>query len=265
MAILAEKADGEVTYQSVFDPAKVTKSATPHVLDLAAVKEPALEKGQEYSVPPVPDVRPVPRYSRRAQLAGQITAGENSAFRRNAANRVWAVGMGRGLIHPLDMDHPLNPPSDPALLTLLADDFAARKYDIKGFLKEILLSEAYQRSSELPAGVKEADPTGLTMALLKPLSPEQLALSLMQATGYTDAERAALGDKLTEAALYAKLAPQVPAFVAVFASPAGKAQTYDARLDQALFLANGSRVRGAHQPRTCEPVARKSAWSSRAA
>jgi hypothetical protein len=71
----------------------------------------------------------------------------------------------------------------------------------------------------------------------------------MQATGFTDAERAALGDKLTEAALYAKLAPQVPTFVAVFASPAGKAQTYDARLDQALFLANGSVVRSWLTPR----------------
>jgi hypothetical protein len=249
MAVFAEKAEGEVTYQSVFDPAKVTKNAAPHVLDLAAVKEPAVEKGQEYTVAPAPNVRPVPKFSRRAQLAGQITAADNTPFKRNAANRFWALLIGRGLIHPLDMDHPLNPPSDPDLLNLLADDFAARQYDIKGFLKEILLSEAYQRSSEMPSGVKEADPTGLTMALLKPLSPEQLAFSLMQATGYTDAERAALGDKLTEAALYTKLAPQAPTFVAVFASPAGKAQTYDARLDQALFLANGSVVRGWLAPR----------------
>jgi hypothetical protein len=249
MAVFAEKAEGEVTYQSVFDPAKVTKNASPHVLDQAAIKEPAVEKGKEYTVVPAPNVRPVPKFSRRAQLASQVTDSENIAFKRNAANRFWAVLIGRGLIHPLDMDHPLNPPSDAALLNLFADDFATRKYDIKGFLKEIALSEAYQRSSELPSGVKEADPTGLTMALLKPLSPEQLAFSLMQATGFTDAERTALGDKLNEAALYAKLSPQVPTFVAVFASPAGKAQTYDARLDQALFLANGSVVRGWLTPR----------------
>jgi Protein of unknown function (DUF1549)/Protein of unknown function (DUF1553) len=249
MSVLAEKGDGEVTFQSVFDAAKVTKSAAPHILDLAAVKEPAVEKGKEYDVAPAPNVRPVPKFSRRAQLAGQITASENTAFKRNAANRFWAVLIGRGLIHPLDMDHPLNPPADAALFTLLADDFAARKYDVRGFLKEIALSQAYQRSSELPSGVKEADPTGLTMALLKPLSPEQLAFSLMQATGLTDVERSALGDKANEAALYAKLSPQVPAFVNAFASPPGKVQVYDPRLDQALFLANGKTVRGWLAPR----------------
>jgi hypothetical protein len=157
--------------------------------------------------------------------------------------------IGRGLVHPLDMDHPLNPPSDAALLDLLADDFATHKYDGQAFLKEIALTQAYQRSSELPAGAKEADPTGLSMALLKPLSPEQLAFSLMQATGLTDVERTALGEKATEPALFAKLSPQVPAFVKAFASPPGKAETYDARLDQALFLANGNIVRGWLKPR----------------
>jgi hypothetical protein len=247
--MLAEKGDGEVTFQSVFDPAKVTKSAAPHILDLAAVKEPSLEKGKEYTVAPAPNVRPVPRFSRRAQLADQITASTNVAFRRNAANRFWALLIGRGLIYPLDMDHPLNPPSDPALLDLLAEDFAAHKFDGRAFLKEIALSEAYQRSSELPANAREADPTGLSMAILKPLSPEQFAFSLMQATGYTDVERTALSDKATESALFAKLGPQVPAFVRAFASPPGKAETYDARLDQALFLANGNVVRGWLAPR----------------
>jgi hypothetical protein len=247
--MLAEKGEGEVTFQSVFDPAKITKSAAPHILDLAAVKEPTVEKGKEYTVAPAPSVRPVPKFSRRAQLADQITAPTNVAFRRNAANRFWALLIGRGLIYPLDMDHPLNPPSDPALLDLLAEDFAAHKYDGQALLKEIALTQAYQRSSELPAGAKEADPTGLSMALLKPLSPEQLAFSLMQATGLTDVERTALGDKATEMALFAKLSPQVPAFVQAFASPPGKAETYDARLDQALFLANGNVVRGWLTPR----------------
>ncbi len=249
IGVLAEKGEGEVTYQSVFDPAKVTKSAAPHVLDFAAIKEPAVEKGKEYLVAPAPNVRPVPKFSRRSLLAAQVTAPDNVAFKRNAANRFWALLIGRGLIHPLDMDHPLNPPSDPALLNLLADDIAARKYDVRGFLKEVALSQTYQRSSELPSGLKEADPTGLTMALLKPLAPEQLAFALMQATGFTDAERAALGDKGTEAGLNTRLSPQVPAFVAAFASPAGKAETYDAQLDQALFLANGSVVRGWLAPR----------------
>ena len=63
--------------------------------------------------------------------------------------------MGRGLVHPLDLDHSANPPSHPELLTMLAADIAARKFDMRGFLRELSLSQTYQRSSELPSGGKE--------------------------------------------------------------------------------------------------------------
>jgi hypothetical protein len=252
-AMLAEKADGEVTFQSVFDPAKVTKSATPRVLDLPAVVEPKIEKGQEYTVAPAPmgqpPVRTVPKYSRRAQLAAQITHADNVAFKRNAANRLWALMMGRGLVHPLDLDHSANPPSHPELLDLLADDLAARKFDMRGTQREIALSRAYQRTSERTEALKDAGPADYLVANLKPLSPEQLAWSLMQATGLTDAERKSLGAKADEAALYAKLSGNVPPFVATFASQPGKAATFDARMEQALFLANGPLVRGWLAPR----------------
>ena len=253
-AMLADKADGEVTYQSVFDPAKVTKSATPRVLDLPAITEPTFEKGQEYTVAPAakgaPPVRSVPKFSRRAQLAAQITNADNAAFKRNAANRpCGALMMGRGLVHPLDLDHSANPPSHPELLALLADELAAHKFDLRGFLRELALSEAYQRSSEVPASMKEVNPAEYLVANLKPLSPEQLALSLMQASGLTDAERKALGTKANEATLYAKLAGNVPPIVAKFTGQPGRAEAFDARLDQALFLANGPLVRGWLVPR----------------
>ena len=248
-ATLAEKADGEVTYQSVFDPAKVTKSATPRVLDLVAVGEPKFDKGQEYTVAPAPNVRPVPKFSRRAQLAAQVTHADNAAFRRNIANRLWALLMGRGLVHPLDLDHSANPPSHPELLDLLAADIAARKFDTRGFLREIALSQAYQRTSETPASMKEVNPAEYLVANLKPLSPEQLAWTVMQASGLTDAERKALGAKANEAALYAKLAGNVAPFVATFSGQSGKAEAFDARLEQALFLANGPLVRGWLAPR----------------
>jgi hypothetical protein len=248
-ATLAEKADGEVTYQSVFDPAKVTKNATPRVLDLAAVSEPKFDKGQEYTVAPAPNVRPVPKFSRRAQLAAQVTHSDNAAFKRNIANRLWALFMGRGLIHPLDLDHSANPPSHPELLDLLATDIAARKFDMRGFLREIALSQAYQRTSETPASMKEVNPAEYLVANLKPLPPEQLAWSLMQASGLTDAERKALGAKANEATLHAKLAGNVQPFVATFASQSGRPESFDARLEQALFLSNGQLVRGWLAPR----------------
>jgi hypothetical protein len=250
LTVLAEKGEGDVTYQSVFDPKKETKKSLPVVPGGTAIKEPALEKGKEYEVAPANGVRPVPKFSRRAQLAGQVASAENVQFRRNIANRLWALMMGRGLVHPLDLDHPDNPPSHPELLTLLADEMAATKFDVRHFLREVALSHTYQRSSEPPAGVKEVAPTSLAVARLKPLSPEQLAWSLMQATGLTDAERKALGQGATEAALYARLAGNVAPFVATFGGKAGQPDGhFEATLDQALFLANGKTVRGWLAPR----------------
>jgi hypothetical protein len=245
--VISEKADGEVTFQSVFDRAKVIKSTGPR-LPAGPLKETPVVKGKEYLVAPAAGVRAVPRSSRRALLGPALAGLDNEPFRRNIANRLWALMMGRGLVHPLDLDHSSNPPSHPELLKLLADDMAARKLDMRGFLRELTLSQSYQRSSELPAGGKES-PTNYTVALLKPLAPEQLAWSLMQATGLTDAERQALGKGANEAALYARLAGNVAPFVKAFGGPAGKAEEPDARLEQALFLANGPTVRGWLAPR----------------
>ncbi len=249
LPVLGEKADGEVTFQSVFDKAKVTKSTGPRMPNGPALKETAPEKGKEYVVASTTGGRTVPRFSRRALLGPELTRPDHEPFKRNIANRLWALLMGRGLYHPLDMDHPGNPPTHPELLALLADDMAARKFDIRGFLRELALSQAYQRSSELPPGAAESDPAHLTSALLKPLSPEQLAFALLQATGVADAERKALGAGATEAALGARLAPQAAPLVKAFAGPPGTPQAFDATLDQALFLANGPTVRAWLAPR----------------
>jgi hypothetical protein len=207
------------------------------------VKEPKFDKGEEYTVAPAKDVKPVPKFSRRAELAAQLTAAENVQFRRNAANRLWALVMGRGLIHPVDMDHGANPPSHPELLDLLADEFGTMKFDVRAFLRELALSKTYQRASMPPAGTKPAAPASFAVALLKPLTPEQLALAMLQVTGQTDVERKTLGAKLNEAALYARLAPSVTQFVNLFGGRVGQAADFEATLDQALFVANGKVLR----------------------
>jgi hypothetical protein len=243
MALLSEKADGETTFQSVFDPKKVTKTALPRVPGGPAIKDPPLDRTKAYTTAPAPGVAAVPRYSRRAQLAAAITRADYVPFRRNIANRLWALMMGRGLVDPVDIDHSGNPPSHPELLDLLAADIAARKFDMRGFLRELALSETYQRSSELPSGIEPKDAPLYAAAVLKPLTPEQLAWSVMEATGLVETTRLGMGKKVDAAALQARLAPNVAVFVRAFASPAGKAQSFDARMDQALFLANGPTVR----------------------
>jgi hypothetical protein len=259
VSVFAEKAEGEVSYQSVFDT-KLTKNTGPRLPDGPLLKEPRFDKGMEYVVAPAKDVRPVPKFSRRAQLAGAIAAADNVQFRRTAANRLWAQVMGRGIVHPVDFDHEENPPSHPELLTTLADEFAAMKFDVRAYLKQILLSQAYQRSSLLPAGVKDVPEKLFAVAILRPLTPEQLAISAMQATGLADAERLALGKNATEAALYAKLAPGVAPFVTTFGGTAGQPDDggFQTTLDQTLFLKNGALIRTWLAPRNGNLVDRLS-------
>jgi hypothetical protein len=249
-AVLADKAEGEVSFESVFVP-KVKKSTGPRLPNGRPLAEPKFDKGKEYITAPAKGVRPVPKFSRRAQLAGMITDAGNERFRRTAANRLWALLMGRGLVHPLDFDHPANSPSHPELLTLLGDELAARKFDVKAVLRELALSKTYQRSSLLPTGGPAPDESSFAVALLRPQSPEQLAFSSMQATGLTDAVRQELGPKATDAALAARLANNVAAYVKVFGSAPG--EPADGRseptLDQALFLRNGALVSGWLTPR----------------
>ena len=118
-------------------------------------------------------------------LARDLPSEANPAFVRTSVNRLWALLLGRGLVHPAHLDHPANPPSHPALFERLQQEFTARKFDTRHLLREIILSKTYQRSSRLPAGVKAADvpEDRFRVALPKPLSPEQLAWSLMVATG----------------------------------------------------------------------------------
>jgi hypothetical protein len=172
-------------------------------------------------------------------------------FKRNIANRLWALLMGRGLVHPVDLDHSNNPPSHPELLTLLADDLAAHHFDVKYFLRELALSQTYQRSSEPPPGGEKAEPESFAVAILKPLSPEQLAWSAMQATGLTDAERTALGKKANDQALYARLVSNERAFVATFSGQPGQPQDQNflPTIEQALFVSNGPLLRSWLAPR----------------
>jgi hypothetical protein len=242
--VLSEKADGEVRFQSVFDPAKKTHATAPRLPGLSAISDPADPKSKGYLIAPGRAIRAVPRYSRRALLGPSLARADFEPFRRNIANRLWAMMMGRGLVDPLDMDHPANPPSHPELLDEMAKEIAARKFDMKWLIKEIALSQTYQQSSALPDGLKEKDAPLYAAAKLKPLSPEQLGWALLQATGLTDANRMALGKGATEAAVFARLSGSANQVVAAFGARAGEPDRFDAWVDQALFLANGSVIRG---------------------
>jgi hypothetical protein len=256
-AIFAEKAEGEVSFESVFAVRdKISdgpQSIEPRLFDEFTMTEPELPEEEAYQVKPADNVRPIPTFSRRAQLPKAIASGSNHRFARTAANRFWAVMFGRGLIDPVDGDYSSNPPSHPELLNLLAEQLAAQKFDIKWFLRQLALSKTYQRSSvPLTTGEQAGETPNETFAraILRPLSPTQLARSLFQATDSFAAERTALGDGFTEEALDKKLVALERLFVRRFGGLPGEGpQDFEATVAQALFLSNNAEIQRLTLPR----------------
>lgn len=152
ITLQAERAGSDLSFESVF--VKGTQHRTgARMPDDTAIDEPFFLPGDEYQVAPADNVKSVPKFSRRAKLAELATNGTNQAFNQNIANRLWAHMFGRGLVHPLDLHHPDNPATDPELLQILGERFAAMNYNIQSFLREIALSETYQRSFDVPANL----------------------------------------------------------------------------------------------------------------
>ena len=152
--------------------------------------------------------------------------------------------MGQGFVEPLDMFHLGNPPSHPELLELLADDFMQQRYDLKYLIKELVMTQAYQRESEF-VDVADAEKRPLYLnSSAKPLSPEQFAWSLMQAVGVVEQSRSVAisavtkenesldlsspeAARLIEEKVHAALKPSVDKVVGVFAA-SNAASRFDA-------------------------------------
>ena len=152
--LIAEKADGEASFKSVFTEREGFSG--PRVPGGEELAEAILKPGEQYVVAPAKNVRPIPKQSRLAALAEAATQPTNADFNRNIVNRLWAHMFGRGLVHPVDLMHSGNPPTHPEVLALLAERFPAMKYDVKAMLRELALTQAYQRSYQLPSSLTQA-------------------------------------------------------------------------------------------------------------
>ncbi len=250
---IGEKAEGQVAFTSVFT--KEEGKTAPRVLDLPEIPDPKIPE-EPYKVKPAKNVRSIPVYSRRLQLADAITSTENQAFQNNIVNRLWALMMGRGLVEPLDMWHSDNPPTHPEVLKLLTTGLQEHDYDLRYLIRELALTKTYQRNSHQKADAKSTDKPDYRVGLLKPLSPEQLAWSMMQATGIKERTLNGLkakkikddpqkGPKLTadarwqEEALHDALWRNVDSFTVTFGTVGAQSSRFDASANQALFLLNG--------------------------
>jgi hypothetical protein len=231
-ALIGEKADGEASYKSVFT-GDAGDNVLPRLPKGATVAiEPYLAKAEQYVSAPAKDVRGVPKYSRRGQLASLLR--ESTEFRRNLANRLWAHMFGRGLVHPVDFHYAANPPSHPELLALLADELAKSNFDAKALLRELALTGAYQRSCDAP----QPSATSLRPAadLIAELESRRAPLAarveeLKAAVEAKAAERKALADEIAKQKVEL---PKLETALAAAKEVAGKSSVAQKTADEAL-------------------------------
>jgi hypothetical protein len=234
-AIAEKPLTKKVEFMSVF--VKAPKSVGPFLPGLKEVEIPVYASGEEWEVKPDPKTKHPGKlkFSALKILSEQLPTAENQLFKKNIANRLWWLMMGRGLVQPLDMQHAGNAPSHPELLDLLANELAAHRFDMKWLLREIALSKAYQRSSQAADDTAAETPReSYRIALEKPLSSEQLLASMIVATGES---ARAKPEELQER------------FAKAFANPPREPETeFSPTVKAALFYLNDSVVLGWLKP-----------------
>ncbi len=186
---LAEKFEAEVKFKTTagedkqakmmfltgdtVDEPKVEKTKEVREAEKKLIQQATKEKDAEL---PRPDFRP------REQLVQVALKPDNQHFlAKSIVNRVWSRFFGHGLVHPLDQMHSENPANHPEILAAATQYLIDNGYHLKPLIREIVLSDAYARSSqwrdEKPPYVDR-----FAMGQTRVLSPRQYAISLIIAT-----------------------------------------------------------------------------------
>ncbi len=124
----------------------------------------------------------------RQKFADWLTKKDNPFFSRAFANRMWFYFFSRGLVNPVDDLRPLNPPSHPGLMKLLANEFKASGYDVKHLIRCICNSDAYQRTTKVAPGTEKEVVKELTAGF------GRMPLRIMTADMLYDSLKLAYGD-----------------------------------------------------------------------
>ncbi|MEM7306298.1 MAG: DUF1553 domain-containing protein [Planctomycetota bacterium] len=95
----------------------------------------------------------------RLGLVDWLTAADNPLFARVAANRLWQLAFGAGLVATSEnFGSQGTLPTHPELLDYLAGQLVDGGYDLKALMRRLVLSATYRQSSRAAAALRERDP-----------------------------------------------------------------------------------------------------------
>lgn len=101
----------------------------------------------------------------RLGLTQWMLSEENPLTARVFVNRIWQEIFGRGIVKTSgDFGMQGNLPTNLPLLDFLAIDFRENGWDIKGLIKQIVMSATYRQSAEVPKEKLELDPENIYLA-----------------------------------------------------------------------------------------------------
>ncbi|MFY9256706.1 MAG: DUF1549 and DUF1553 domain-containing protein [Fuerstiella sp.] len=109
----------------------------------------------------------------------------NPWFAQAFVNRVWASYFNVGIVDPPDDLNPANPPSNPALLEWLVDEFVQHDFDMKWLHRQIVSSDTYQRSW-VPNNTNREDRRNFSRAVPRRLPAEVVYDGVKQAVAASD-------------------------------------------------------------------------------
>ncbi len=133
-----------------------------------------------------------PAHSGRLELAQWLTQKDNPLTARVLANRIWFHLFGTGIVETVDNFGALGKtPSNPELLDALAQYVMDHNWSLKQTIRAVVLSRAYQMSSEHQDAAYAVDPSNQWLWRMnrRRLDAEVIRDTVMSASGRLNLER----------------------------------------------------------------------------
>ncbi|MBS0201377.1 MAG: DUF1549 domain-containing protein [Planctomycetes bacterium] len=182
----------------------------------------------------------------RLKLADWMASRNNPFFAKSLVNRYWKHFFQRGLIEPEDDIRDTNPPTNPALLAALEQQFITSGFDLKDLVRVITRSHAYQLS-EVPNEYNLVDRQNYSRYYPRRLQAEVLLDAIDQLAG-TQTDFTNLPPGTRAVGLPDNSYNQSSPFLRVFGRPEGESvceceRVQSSSLAQSLHLINAPDIK----------------------